>query len=560
MNKTYIIDYPDLLKEWHFEKNAEHPESISHASGKKVWWRCRFEHEWQASVANRVKGTGCPFCDGRRVQPGINDLQTLRPSLAEEWHPLKNAPLTPGEVVIRSNKKVWWICAKGHEWQGTIANRTAGHHCPYCSGRRADQTHNLAAENPLLASEWNYEKNDGLTPEEIRPHSSKSVWWRCREGHEWKAVVSSRRKSGCPYCGGKKVLPGYNDLKSVDPILAGEWHPTRNLPLLPSEITPHSNKKVWWQCGKGHEWKALVNSRSSGNGCPFCSNQRVCTDNALAATNPKLAAEWHPSKNGFLTPEMVVAGSNRNVWWQCVKGHSWKTSVVTRSNGSECPQCSKVLKTSFPEQAVFFYLQQLLPAQSRAIVYGRELDVYLPSLNVGIEYDGSYFHQDENRDRKKTAYFEKHGVCVVRIKESNGYRFDRKEKILYCKPDKQYSYIKEVMCELTDWISRNFQLALSCKVDIERDRAAILERYKTNREENSLMAKCPDITAFWHREKNGNLTAADVSFCSTIRIWLRCKLGHEWQASPQAFQQKHRCPFCSGQRVLKGFNDLATKK
>ena len=105
-----------------------------------------------------------------------------------------------------SGKKVWWKCSNGHEWQTTISHRTIGSGCPYCSGLKVIKGENdLQTVNPTLANEWNYEKNDGLTPLDVRPSSGKKVWWKCREGHEWQATINHRNNgNGCPICAKEK--------------------------------------------------------------------------------------------------------------------------------------------------------------------------------------------------------------------------------------------------------------------------------------------------------------------------------------------------------------------
>ena len=90
-------------------------------------------------------------------------------------------------------------------------------------------------------------------------------------GHEWQASIANRNKGrGCPYCSGKKVLPGYNDLQTVNPALANEWNYEKNTGVRPIDVTPNSNKKAWWICSNGHEWEAKINNRNNGNGCPIC--------------------------------------------------------------------------------------------------------------------------------------------------------------------------------------------------------------------------------------------------------------------------------------------------
>ena len=116
-------------------------------------------------------------------------------------------------------------------------------------------------------------------------------------------------------------------LSIENPELAKEWHPTKNGKLTPNDVTPGSGRKVWWICNKGHEWMALIGDRSNGNNCPYCSGHRVCKDNCLATLNPKLSQEWHPTKNGKLTPNDVMAGSIKKVWWICNKGHEWEAKI-----------------------------------------------------------------------------------------------------------------------------------------------------------------------------------------------------------------------------------------
>jgi hypothetical protein len=129
-------------------------------------------------------------------------------------------------------------------------------------------------------------------------------------------------------------------LPQINPMLAKEWHPTKNGVLTPLNVTRGSSKRVWWLCSKGHEWQAIVSNRINGSGCPYCAGRTVCYDNCLQTVNPRLAKEWHPNKNGSLTPKDVTPGSHARVWWLCTKGHSWEAKILDRSYGTGCPYCS----------------------------------------------------------------------------------------------------------------------------------------------------------------------------------------------------------------------------
>lgn len=473
--KKYIIDNAELMAEWNWEKNTElnfDPKTLTLGSGKKAWWKCSKGHEWQATISNRTMGRGCPYCTGKKVLKGYNDLRTVNPTLAKEWNYEKNYGLTPVDVTPNSNKKVWWKCSKGHEWQAMINSRNKGHRCPYCSGLYVIKGENdLQTVNPNLAKEWNYEKNNEFTPSEVLANSEKKVWWKCKKGHEWQATIVNRNKGrGCPVCNSerntsfpeyvivyylkkygldvihsfrengyeldiyvpsKKIaieydgsfwhknkskkdlkknqkckkdgiklyrireeLPQLNDSSidytvqenqkdlpkileeilgeiigmSVDidlkrdaidienlrefsekekslllsnPKITSEWNYDKNGNLKPEYFATNSNKRVWWLCSKGHEWQATIYARNNGYGCPYCSGRYAAKgENDLQTFNPNLAQEWNYEKNNGLTPMDVTSNSGQKVWWKCGKGHEWQAKVYHRNNGSGCPYCS----------------------------------------------------------------------------------------------------------------------------------------------------------------------------------------------------------------------------
>lgn len=263
---------PDLSAEWHPTRNNRMPTDVGRQSHYRAWWSCRpHGHEWQAPVGRRDSGSGCPFCAGQRVLAGFNDLWTVRPDLAAEWHPTKNLS-RPDEVGKGSTNPVWWLCTRGHEWRVSPNGRARGRGCPYCSGKRAIQgVNDLATLEPSLASEWHPKKNT-KSPSSVLRTSHSKVWWICQQNHEWEARISNRVAlgRGCPYCSGNAVLPGFNDLSTLRPNLAEEWHTSLNTEG-PSGVMPYSNRSAWWICSAGHEWQAKIYARTEGNGCPRCA-------------------------------------------------------------------------------------------------------------------------------------------------------------------------------------------------------------------------------------------------------------------------------------------------
>jgi len=268
-----------LLDQWDTERNAPlTPRSLTSGSRKRVWWRCPKGHSWQTAVKVRTNGAGCPVCANRRLVPGENDLATVCPDLVKQWHPAKNGTLAPADLFAGTQRKVWWRCEKGHEWRASVFSRAGGAGCPVCASKVVLPGENdLASRFPKIAAQWDAERNGTLTPQGISPYSNRRVWWRCEKGHGYQAAVGARtlNGSGCPYCAGKKVLAGFNDLATLEPQVAAQWHFSLNGTLTAEMVTPGSHARVWWQCAEGHVWKAVVYSRAGPQkcGCPVCAGQ-----------------------------------------------------------------------------------------------------------------------------------------------------------------------------------------------------------------------------------------------------------------------------------------------
>lgn len=427
-----------------------------------------------------------------RFEVGVNDLATLKPEVAAEWHPTKNGDLKPTDLRVSSNKKVWWQCKLGHEWLAS-PNSRRNTDCPYCKNRYVLKGYNdLATVYPDVASEWCYEKNGNLTPDMITSGAEKKVWWKCPVGHEYQMLVYSRtskQRSGCPYCVGKKILPGFNDLGTLDPNLAKEWHSVKNGNLQPTDVGIGSNKKVWWICDYGHEWQASIRNRHGGRGCPICN------------------AEGH---------------------------------------------------TSFPEQAVYYYIKRHFPdAVNRDISFNMELDVYIPSIRTGIEYDGSVYHSTPEkieRDKKKNVYFKEKGVRLIRIREDGCYPIDVDDVIERHGNKDEFSLIESILKVL------NMLGVFNDVVYFPYDSPFILDSYVSNKKDRSLAVVNPELAAEWHPTKNGLLTPDKVMAKSGKKVWWQCKLGHEWQADIENRMYGRGCPYCGNKKLLVGFNDLASRE
>jgi hypothetical protein len=249
---------PQIAKDWAYDLNAPlSPEHFRHQANKRVWWRCENDHTWQVSINNRTQhGTGCPDCPREHVINVTEDwnLAAVNPELSAEWHPVKNGSVQPRNIRPKSNKKFWWQCSEGHEWQADVNSRASGNGCPYCYGRFASETNNFSIKYPELLQEWDIQKNEGLDPSEFTPHSNKKVWWRCEKGHSWPATICNRtrNKSGCPVCArasNRKYTIA--DFQAIAIERGGK--------CLSREFTS-VRKKLKFSCREGHVWETRADS------------------------------------------------------------------------------------------------------------------------------------------------------------------------------------------------------------------------------------------------------------------------------------------------------------
>jgi len=502
-----------------------------------------------------LMGSGCPYCAGKMPIVGEKDLVTCFPTLTTEWDYVKNGNLLPEQFLTKSNKRVWWKCSRcGKSWQASIVSRTDKETgCPDCARaiRGQKKVENLVAKNgsfgdkyPEIAKEWDYKKNGDLTPERVTYGSKKEVWWICSVcGHEWKKAVSARTGGcDCPVCMGKTLKPGWNDLATRNGGLLKDWDWDANGELTPSMVMPGSNQRIWWKCSEcGYEWQTPAYSRTGqGTGCPKCANRVIVAgDNDFATKYPEHAAEWHPEKNGALKPQDVAPKSNKIVWWLCPTcGHDWEASVSDRASGRGCPRCVNERFTSFPEQALMYYLSKSTKAENKKRVQGKEIDVFLSELGVGIEYNGHYYHRNKGKtDQEKVAFFQKNGIEIITISEEESAEAEN-GKILYKYQD-GYANFESIIRQIFDLLSLP-----EPDICIERDRQKIMSQYIFSEKENSIAARYPELVQEWNTVRNEGILPQMITCGSHKKVWWKCAAcGFEWETRAYA-RRRSGCPNC----------------
>lgn len=432
----------------------------------------------------------------------------------------------------------------------------------------------LVSDNTELMSCWNWEKNNqlGFFPDKLTVGSGRKVWWKCSVcGHEWQSTVDNRRKRNCPNCIGRALIKGQNDLATIAPDIASQWHPTKNGDMLPEDCFPNSNNKVWWICENGHEWEARIQHRAKKKcGCPYCVGRAAIEGvNDLLTVKPELAAEWDYEKNGNLKPNMVMPRSGKYAWWVCPKGHSYKSKIAHRSVGVGCPICADTRRTSFAEQAFYYYIKQVFPDainRCRTVLdSNKELDIYIPSIKTAIEYDGVYWHQNGyEKELKKYEECREKGIKLIRIKEDiNNNKGFTCDYAFSCENMYDLNHFGALIQRVLDRLDPRsnpmiFEKGEDVKyyhspvrVNLFRDEWKIKKYLEDTRK--SFINEKPELMKEWNSEKNGEIKPAILTKGSSQKVWWKCaKCGFEWSSSVyNRVKLGSNCPECARKRQRK---------
>lgn len=328
------------------------------------------------------------------------------------------------------------------------------------------------------------------------------------------------------------------------PELAKEWNVRKNHGKFPEDYLSQSNKKVWWVCSEGHEWQAAIYSRSSGRGCPYCAGKLPSKTYNLKYNFPSIAAEWHEKNE--LSPENFTPFSNKKILWKCAKGHEWTTSIVQRTaSGNGCPKCSN--QSSKNEIRILTELHVAIgKSLSRHKIDAIEVDIFIPSLNVAIEYDGKYWHEGKDqKDREKSSTLEAKGIKLFRVREAPLLPLTSKDLII---PSGSL-ITKDQLNQLVLKISDDFNASYVGATQFVNDELyrTYLEYFPSPFPEKSLSQVNPKLSAEWHPQKNSPLTPANFSANAKQKVWWRCRTGHEWEAAIYSRNAGgHQCPYCVG--------------
>lgn len=404
----------------------------------------------------------------------------------------------------------------------------------------------LQSDYPSVAAEWHPYQNGDLKPESISSNSHESVWWMRlyidpKTGRqftfEWQARIQNRTVlgRGCPFLSGKAVYPGFNDLQSQFPDVAKEWHPNKNGDLSPDKVLSTGKNPVWWllhytdpKSGKefDFEWEAPIYKRTVyGQGCPFLTGHKVYPGfNDLLSQCPKIANQWHPLKNGSLSPDRVTVTSNRSVWW--------------------------FLSYNDPKTGKHFDFEWVAPINGRV-----QNNSDCPYLTGNAVWPGFNDLASRFPDIASQWNYRKNGEL-----QPNKVLFSSPKKVWWIYP---YDDIRTGTHFEFEWESRIYSRTVQGEGCPQLCGKQVEEGF------NDLASQYPSVADQWHPSLNKHMEANAITYSSTKKVWWYLPyydketgktIDFAWKAKVcNRTLGKTGCPYLTGHAVYSGFNDLASK-
>lgn len=380
--------------------------------------------------------------------------------------------------------------------------------------------------------------------EPLEPYKGNRINIKCRCircGNEWYIRPGNLLSGkGCPVCAIQRNAS--RRMKSNEEFIIELRK--KNHAVLALQEYQGANAKILFKCNFcSHEWVAKTSHILAGHGCPRCGGSMKKEHDEFIAEIEKI------------NPHVEILGEYQNAKAKilcrckfCL--NEWNGTPDKLLQGNGCPHCDKRNKTSFPEQAFFFYLKKAYPDATSRYYMGEEhieLDIYIPSVCVAIEYDGVYWHANkEEAEIKKYQKCKDNGITLYRVREFETYDESIADKIFVRKKPYRFETLDASIQQLLS------ELNINLPVNTYSDSIQIRELFYNNLKANSLQHKFPALAAYWHPTKNGKILPIMVSFGCNEKFWWKCPTcQYEWETSVCSMTRAGRegCPKCKKSQI-----------
>lgn len=489
---------------------------------------------------------------------------------------------------INAHTKLTWICVKGHQWDALPGNIIKGHWCPICARKTRGNRKYSIEYSKQIAKE---KKGLCLSNEYINSHGK--LRWKCSEGHEWDASLSSiiNNKSWCPVCS-RKILRQKNLKYTLDDMI--NFAKEKGGDCLSTSYTD-IRTKLKWRCSEGHVWEATPNSIISGRWCHKCGIKKRSEKQRLTLDEMKELA----IKNGGQCLSTNYVNANSKLKWQCSQEHIWEAIPSSVKAGTWCPICAQQTRADKLRGNLNRYKEIALTKGGECLSqkYVNVSEKLKWRCAEGHEWEatpnaiqqGSWcpFCAGKNRtiEDMNAIAKERGGICL-----SKEYRTASSKLLWRCSKGHEWeaitnSVIRGSWCpycagqkglDITTMKAYAERMGGEClsKIYVNSrehlkwrcDQGHIWSTSWSSIQSGSWCPKCSRIAAGKKRrlsldifkemaQERGGECLSKEYINSTIKLKWRCKEGHEWKALPNNIKKGHWCSKC-----MIGFNERVCKE
>ena len=450
---------------------------------------------------------------------------------------------------------------------------------------------------PDLIEQWAVEKNNqiGLSLDKPVSFTRTKAFWKCPDypDHLYDMLIYQRTKlnQNCPICSGKRVLKGFNDLAKwcKDAVTewdyGNNWDKKKKKQLTPFDVTYGSHYIANFVCSKCHEpFSMMVKTYYRGNRCKYCAHTEVRPDgsNSFAAEHPDQLKYWDYEKNDKVTtkehpngvrPEEILSSSNIRLHWKCGFGHTWRNDACSQRNG--CSRCNRRRKFSDSEKTVAYYVEKMFGEGEIIDNYHpdwnkkQDLDIYIPSKAIAIQYDGVPHDQSRYKtDLKNGIEVVSHGIKLIRIREKDTpFIDDGSLEIRRNGTGVTDESLNDCIRQLLQLLSDITGVEYCFEVNRDKDLSNIVSRSYTIELSNSISVKRPDLVPYIandaeHPQNRDVLSRLPVSHNG--KIWWacpKCNLDHHIVVGSVTGKpvDKFPCVVKTGKIAVEGTNDFESQ-
>ncbi len=575
---------PEAHDMWDYEHNyGLDPTDLFPNSNKHAYFKCSKGHNVKRKIMDFYKSPKCPECEKEKTK-----LIYQVPNTYLFWDYSKNIGKNLEVVINSASENAYFKCPNcGYGWNSYISLWRKNSYCSCCgydgSVGGIERNLPLIEKNPIVtfrmanpedAKIWNYEKNGDLTPDNVLYRSNRKVYFKCKEGHEFKKAIyemttSDGKSRGCSHCKKTsiKARSGENDLFTLCPTAKEMWDYDENVGIDPETLLKSSGVEAHFKCLYGHKFVRRIQQFTKHPKCPKCE---FIENHSIVSSRPEMLEYWDYEKN-MLSPYEVRPYSKEEVYWKCKRcGHEWSAVIAHRATATKnkCPSCdmgrvfnenqknAKNFRNFNPEAAKLWIdeLNNGLTPDNTAEKSGKI--VYMQCINNPEHiYQHKVYNIPEQKPYGCPFCLEERTKAIPG--ETDLFTVcDKARNMWDCEKNEDYD-VSRIYPKLSDkvwWKCENnhsFERAINGFVISQECPECKKERY--------CIANYPHMVEQWDFAKNGDIDINITSAYSDMTVWWKCKkCGHEWLTQISSRKaSKGLCPCCENRTVIvEGITDL----